>query len=103
MSFLAIMLGEQGNRDEAKPWIERALVTAPDTGGTYYNAACGYALLGETELALDHLERGIELGALHKQRYETDSDMDSLRGEPRYKALMKRVQPQNSLILMSFT
>lgn len=91
MSFLAIMLCEQGNHDEAKLWIERSLVTAPDTGGTYYNAACGYALLGETELALDHLERGIELGALHKQWYETDPDLVSLRDEPRYIAMMKRV------------
>jgi adenylate cyclase len=91
MSFLAIMLCEQGNSDEAKLWIERALVTAPDTGGTHYNAACGYALLGETELALDHLERGINLGAMHKQWYDTDPDMDSLRDEPRYKAMMKRV------------
>ena len=76
------MLSEQGNNDEAKRWIERALVTAPDTGGTHYNAACGYALLGETELALDHLERGIALGAMHKQWYDTDPDLDSLRGEP---------------------
>ena len=91
MSFLAIMLGEQGNSDEAKLWIERALVTAPDTGGTHYNAACGYALLGETELALGHLERGIELGAMHKQWYDTDADMDSLRDEPRFIAAMKRV------------
>jgi len=67
MNFLAILLCKQGNCDEAKLWIERALLTAPDTGGTHYNAACGYALLGETELALDHLELGIELGALHRQ------------------------------------
>ena len=67
------------------------MLTAPDTGGTHYNAACGYALLGETKLALDHLERGIELGAMHRQWYETDPDMDSLRDEPRYKAMMERV------------
>lgn len=91
MSFLALMLSEQGKVDEGRRWIERSLITSPDTGGTHYNAACFYALVGETDLALDHLERGVDLGAMHKRWYETDSDIDSVRDEPRFVALLERI------------
>ena len=90
MSFLAIMLQEQGRTEEARQWIERSLTTAPDAGGTYYNAACFYSLAGEIELALEHVELAFEKGARHTRWYETDTDIDALRDQPRFKALMKR-------------
>ena len=46
---------------------------------------------GETDLALDHLERGIDLGAMHKRWYESDSDFDSIRDEPRFQASLERI------------
>ena len=90
MCFLAILLQEQGENEEGKYWIERALTTAPDIGGTSYNAACFYALAGETDLALDQLERAYDLGNRHKKFFEIDTDLNSIRHHPRYKALIER-------------
>ncbi len=90
MCFLAIMLQQQGDTKKGNYWIERALTTAPDIAGTSFNAACFYALVGETELALDQLERAYDLGNRHKGWFETDMDLESIRHHPRYKALMER-------------
>jgi len=58
---------------------------------TLYNAACAYALLGETETAIDLLDQAIPpaRGRMRK-RPERDSDLDSLRSHPRFQALLRR-------------
>ncbi|MCH7821905.1 MAG: hypothetical protein IIA07_07810 [Proteobacteria bacterium] len=56
-----------------------------------YNSACLYAKLGETERAVDFLEKAVELGGRNKRYYENDVDFDSIRDHPRFKALLERV------------
>jgi adenylate cyclase len=53
-----------------------------------YNSACLYAKLGDTERALDLVEKAAALGSRNKRYYETDSDFDSIRDHPRFKALI---------------
>jgi len=48
---------EMGENDRAREWIARALVVGSQDPLTQYNVACGYTKLGETEKALDLLER----------------------------------------------
>lgn len=55
-----------------------------------YNVACGYALKGEKETALDWLEKSVKMGFTKFDHIRQDSDLDSLRSEPRYKEIMKR-------------
>jgi len=54
-----------------------------------YNLACGYALNGQPDEALAKLEalvdRGVDYGMA------TDGDFDSLRGDPRFEALLQRL------------
>ena len=59
-----------------------------------YNVACGYALLGETNTALDWLEKSIDMGHRDMQLIRKDTDLDSLRGEPRFLKLMERIAPK---------
>ncbi|MBI2901089.1 MAG: hypothetical protein HYY17_12960 [Planctomycetes bacterium] len=54
-----------------------------------YNLACAYALTGEKERALDWLEMAILGGYSDWDHLKKDSDLDSLREEPRYKALLR--------------
>jgi hypothetical protein len=56
-----------------------------------YNVACTYALLGESEHSLELLEKAVSLGWGDRAWLETDSDLDSLRSEPRFKALLERI------------
>ncbi|MGH2997471.1 MAG: TPR end-of-group domain-containing protein, partial [Gaiellaceae bacterium] len=56
-----IPLFGRGEFREAKERLEAALERHPDAGGLLYNLACAESRLGETDAALAHLERAIEL------------------------------------------
>lgn len=74
----------------------RALLREVTPGpATYYNMACTHALLGEHDLALAFLKRELEenhptSGALARQKEwaRTDPDLESLRDDPRFRALV---------------
>jgi adenylate cyclase len=83
---------QAGNRDKCLEWVARALAIAPDDPVTFYNAACNYSLAGETERAIDCLEKGIQSGMAQKDWIEHDSDLDPLRSHPRFQALMQRLR-----------
>ena len=53
-----------------------------------YNAACGYALSGQKEEALDWLELSVKSGYADFDHLRKDTDLDSLRNEKRYKKLL---------------
>ena len=55
-----------------------------------YNVACAYALKGEKATALVWLETAIDNGFTKFDHIEKDTDLDSLRDEPKYKELMNR-------------
>jgi tetratricopeptide (TPR) repeat protein len=53
-----------------------------------YNTACGYALAGNKEEAIDWLEYSVKAGYNDFDHLRKDSDLDSLRNEKRYKKLL---------------
>src|SRR5205823_558594 len=63
----------------------------PKDAGVLYNVACIYALAGSSNQALDHLDKAIQNGFGHRDWLENDSDMDSIRGEPRFQALLQKL------------
>ena len=87
----AAILASLAERERALEWAERARSAAPDEPMVLYNVACTCAVLGETDRALDLLENAIRLGWGDRAWLESDSDLDKLRGEPRFKALLQKV------------
>jgi TolB-like protein/tetratricopeptide (TPR) repeat protein len=77
-----------GRRREAFEWAERALALEPDEPSVLYNVACVLALAGETDRSMDLLERAVLPGMANRIWIEHDSDVDSLREHPRFKAFM---------------
>jgi hypothetical protein len=53
-----------------------------------YNIGCLYAVAGKPGLALDHLERAMELGMRNRDWLMTDPDLSSIREDPRFAALL---------------
>jgi len=53
-----------------------------------YNLACAYALSGERERALEWLAEGLRLQPDLAEFSKTDSDLDSIRNDPRYLAML---------------
>jgi len=86
----AVSLGRLGERDKALEWGERALQLAPEDSGVRYNVACIFAIEGEIERAIDCLEEALRAGFANQDWVDNDPDLDSLRNEPRFKALRWR-------------
>jgi serine/threonine protein kinase/Flp pilus assembly protein TadD len=80
-----VALGEKGKSLE---WAGRAKAKAPDEPMVLYNLGCIYAMAEEADEALDCLERAVALGLTQRGWYEHDSNLDSLRALPRFKALL---------------
>lgn len=85
-------LFQVGQKERALQWARRALSVDPDDPMVLYNVACSYALQGLADEAISCLERVMaqsSSGSLHKVWAEQDSDLDSLRSNPRFQALLK--------------
>jgi adenylate cyclase len=78
-----------GRKDEAIREGAAALELSPGDPMMLYNGACLYALLGETGRALDTMERAVGMGYENFRWMQHDPDLDSLRNEPRFRALVE--------------
>lgn len=82
-------LVELGKREQGLEWAKRALAMDPDDPMILYNVACVYSVARELDRALDCLEKSVAGGMAHMEWIEHDSDLDPLREQPRFKALLK--------------
>ena len=88
---------EIGESDRAREWIARALSIEPDNPVTHYNAACGYAMLGDIDKAFELLERGILVGGPEWGRWvKHDSMLDPVRNDPRYPVLLETIRKREN-------
>jgi TolB-like protein/Flp pilus assembly protein TadD len=72
-------------------WARRAYELEPDEPMLLYNLGCIYALAGEADEALGCLERALDRGFAHRGWIEKDSNLDSLRDDPRFVELTRRL------------
>ena len=77
--------------DRAMGFAERALVADPEDPMLLYNVACTYAQLEKDDEALSALERAAEKGWGDRNWIEHDSDLNSLRSDKRFQALIERM------------
>jgi len=75
-------------------WAAQALATDPEEPMILYNVACIRALAGQAEDALDCLEKAVKTGLVEKGWIVSDSNLDLLRGHPRYQAVVSSM-PHN--------
>jgi TolB-like protein/Flp pilus assembly protein TadD len=86
--LLADALLQAGEREEAVRRAERAASLDPGDAYTVYGLACVYSRLGRIEEGIAALRRSVECGFGHKAWMENDSDLEALRGDPRYAQLL---------------
>ena len=91
----ALMLGgcvahQAGREEDGRAMIERILQLAPNDGGVLHNVTCYYSSIGDVEKAIEMLERRMAvMGTIYRDWVDNDSDFDSIRDDPRFKALIE--------------
>ena len=79
-----------GQSDRGLRWAERALALEPDEPMLLYNVGCIYSLAGKLDEAVDCLERAVAGGDAYVDWLRQDSNLDPLRDQPRFQALLAR-------------
>ena len=87
-SAALIQLGE---RERGLEWASRARSANQSDSLVLYNVACSYALGDLVDEAIECLDQAIQNGFGHREWIENDSDLNALRGDPRFQALIKRM------------
>jgi len=87
------MLATLGEKERAKEWATRARLVDPENVNLHYNLACAMSSLGEIEVTLETLVSiAPRLSPGMTSWLETDADLDPIREEPRYKAMIEQVK-----------
>lgn len=84
----AVSLCRLGLLEEGVHWAERALAIDPEDAAVRYNVACLYSLEGMKDKAIACLEEAIRVGFGNRGWLEHDPDLNPLRGDPRFEALI---------------
>lgn len=78
----------EGKYNEALPHMEKTARLAPDYGEVFYDLACIRLAVGAREGALAALKRAVELNPKLTTQAAKDSDLDGLRGDPTFEAMI---------------
>jgi TolB-like protein/Flp pilus assembly protein TadD len=88
-------LVDLNEKARAIEWAERSLAIDGDNSDTLYNLACGFAVMGQPLRALDYLEKAGLHGGTIAEWADNDSDLDSLREDPRFQAILAEMKARN--------
>jgi adenylate cyclase len=86
MGAMALMY--LGKRDRALRWAEKSLAIDPLDPAIRYNMGCFYARAGEIDKAFECLDDSIT----SRTWVENDPDLESLREDPRYHNLLRKLE-----------
>ncbi len=84
----AAPLYEAGEYAEAAARGRELIEARPDQPYLYFNTACCESLSGQSAEAIEHLRRAIELWDGCRELAEHDSDLDPVRADPAFRALL---------------
>ena len=91
LGFGVVALATLGEIERAMEWTARALLLDPENINLRYNIACSMVGLGEMDKAIELLKPAFESAKAQSIRwFETDSSLDKIREDPRYKALVEQ-------------
>ena len=85
------LLSTVGEQEKGTELAERALAQDENEPVVLYNVACFYAIEGNSDRALELLARAVERGWGDRAWLETDSDLDALRADERFTALLENM------------
>jgi tetratricopeptide (TPR) repeat protein len=76
--------------------MDRKLVRLqPENATAHYNLACSLALSRRHIAALDSLRKAVSLGYRDFDWMEQDPDLESLKADPQFQAILRELKPQS--------
>lgn len=81
-----------GDPEKGRQWNQRSVKLDPGNAVIVMNAGCFESNAGNTEAALDYLERAIELGFRNARWLRHDPDLNNVRDHPRFNKLVERIE-----------
>lgn len=89
---LALLLAAEGKRRDALRQMDAGLLTFADTNKFFtLEAAEFYALLGDTDKALEWLDRAVRYGDERAEWFQRDPLLASLRKHPRFQQILDSI------------
>ena len=87
-TMCAVALCRTGQPERGLACAEQAVAVDPEDAGVRYNVACLYALEGQVDDAIANLEAAFQHGFGNMEWIAHDPDLDGVRGDPRFQALL---------------
>ena len=81
-----------GQRERGLEWAERAREAEPEEAVVLYNVGCVYARVNEIEKAIDCIDEAVTFGIGEPAWIQHDPDLDPLRQNPRFMAILERLK-----------
>jgi non-specific serine/threonine protein kinase/serine/threonine-protein kinase len=103
METLGITLSHEKQFAKAESLFQEALQTAQRSSDkgvlatAWYGFACGAAVAGHRDQALEYLGKAADLGSPDVATMATDEDLKSLRGDPRFTALNAQAKARTAV------
>ncbi|MEZ6243092.1 MAG: tetratricopeptide repeat protein [Phycisphaerales bacterium] len=96
---LALSVHSSGDFQGALELHEKAAEFPRNRAIALYNLGCAHAMLGQADEAFKALDRAAEAGFTNAEYAKEDSELESLRADPRFSELMQRMLvPDNALL-----
>jgi tetratricopeptide (TPR) repeat protein len=92
LRIMGNLLTLKGRLVEGMQVDQRLIQLRPHEALAHYNLACKYALLKRPEQSLKTLRRAVELGYRDFRYMREDRDLDSIRQDPRFRALLREYE-----------
>lgn len=88
----ANQMSNVGEFERGDEMARLAMVRGENEPLVLYNVACFYSLRGDADRAIELLNKAIEQGWGDKAWLETDSDLNPVRDDPRFQALLDTIE-----------
>ena len=87
----AVAFIELGDLEKGLEWGAKVVTMDPENPMLLYNSACVFSVAGDTERAIECLEKAIHTGYTNKGALLNDPDLDPIRNHPRFQTLVKQL------------
>ncbi len=86
---------KKGNYDKSLTIDKKLIRISPRDPYGYYNLSCNYAMIGKKKLALDALEKSVDLGYNDYEHIKKDPDLDGVRRSLRFRKILWKLLHRN--------